>query len=91
MTSETVLSAESLVPFLLSVIASGESLTADEVAEIRRLDAAREELREAARSVVVNAEPDIAYEGEGFVDYLVPFAAIDALRAAIEPGDQHGT
>lgn len=37
----TALSAETLVPFLLSVIASGERLTADEVAEIRRLDAAR--------------------------------------------------
>ena len=42
-----------------------------------------ERLREAARAVVASSEPDIAYEGEGFVDYIVPFDAIDALRAAL--------
>jgi hypothetical protein len=41
-----------------------------------------DQLREAAQDVVDDARPD---EGdEGFVDYLVDYATIDALRAALE-------
>lgn len=39
-------------------------------------------LREAAQAVVKAAEPDDDFDGQ-FIDYLVPFAAIDALRAAL--------
>jgi hypothetical protein len=40
-----------------------------------------EGLREAAQKVVRNAEPD---EGdEGYIEYLVPYQDIDALRAAL--------
>lgn len=44
-------------------------------------------LRAAAQAVVDEAETDDDFDGQ-FVDYLVPFAALDALRAALaSPGD----
>lgn len=40
-------------------------------------------LREAAEAVVRQAEPDDNFDGE-FIEYLVPWDAIGALRLAIE-------
>jgi len=39
-------------------------------------------LREAAQNVVDKAEPDDNFDGE-YVDFLVPFEAIEALKAAL--------
>ncbi len=46
-------------------------------------------LRDAAQAVVDAAEPDDDFEGS-FLDYLVPFAAIDRLRAALDAAPPAG-
>lgn len=40
------------------------------------------DLRTAAQAILDQADPDDNFDGE-FIEYLVPFPAIDALRAAL--------
>ena len=61
----------------------------DEMAEALANHAeALAELVETAKEALALAEPDIAYEGEGFAEYLVPFDQMEGIRAALAKYEQ---